>query len=277
MRYTGVTSIEPNAGNVFSNAFDILTVAKRKMDNKLAETGGLTGLLEQAVNAAVSLDPEFPPKLSAFEGRRIAVDVLGLEYRIFVTVVDRRLRLTKTAAEPAEVTVRGAPLALLKLATAENPAALLQSGEVKMDGDVELGRRFKAMLGELDIDWEELLAQRIGDLAAHKLGNLARGFLGWRRHAHASFATSLGEYLQEEVRHTPARIEVENFMDDVDALREAADRIEARIELLMKRKSQMQHNHRDEILSQNEKNPLPQEEGDVCTEVSNESGLQVCR
>ncbi|HEX7028361.1 MAG TPA: SCP2 sterol-binding domain-containing protein [Gammaproteobacteria bacterium] len=207
------------------------------MDNTIAEAGGLTGLLEQAVNAAISLDPEFPPKLSMFAGKCLEVHVLGLEYRLYVTVDGERLKLSKTPRENIDVTVRGAPLALLKLMAAGNPAALLQRGEVTMQGDVDLGRKFKAVLGELDIDWEELLAQRIGDIAAHKLGNLTRDFLGWRRHAHASFAASLGEFLQEEVQHTPARIEVENFMADVDDLREATDRLEARIGLLMKRKA----------------------------------------
>lgn len=205
-----------------------------KMNNTLAETGGLTGLLETAINAAVSLDPEFPPRLSTLAGKCLGVEVLGLDYRVFATVDGERLKLSKTPPAKADVTLRGAPLALLKLMTAGNPAEPLQRGEVAMQGDVDFGRKFKAVLGELDIDWEELLAQRIGDIAAHKLGNLARGFLGWRRHAHASFAVSLGEFLQEEAQHTPARIEVENFMADVDDLREAADRLEARIELLLK-------------------------------------------
>lgn len=241
-----------------------------KMDNAIAEAGGLTGLLEQAVNAAIALDPEFPPRLSALAGKCLEVHVLGLEYRVFVTVEGQRLKLSKTPPAKVDVTLRGAPLALLKLMIVDNPAVLFQHGEVTMQGDVDLGRKFRAVLGELDIDWEELLARHIGDIAAHKLGNLARDLLGWRRHTHASFTASLGEFLQEEVRHTPARIEVENFMGDVDELREAADRLEARIGLLMKHKLQMQHDHRDETLSQNEKTSLPQGEGDGSTTAVNQ-------
>lgn len=195
----------------------------------------MTGLLEQAVNAAISLDPEFPSKFSAFEGRYLEVDVLGVGYHVFITVAGERLLLSKTPPDRVDVIVRGAPLALLRMLASGNPAASIQGGDVTLDGDVNLGRQFNAVLGELDIDWEELLAQRIGDTAAHKLGNIARGFLGWRSHAHASFAASLGEYLQEEIRHTPARIEVENFMNDADELREATDRLEARIELLLQK------------------------------------------
>jgi ubiquinone biosynthesis protein UbiJ len=208
-----------------------------KMDNTIAETGGLTGLLQKAVNAAVSLDPEFPPRLSAFDGKCLRVDVLGVGYTVFIAVAGERLVLSTTAPERVDTVIRGAPLALLRLLTSANPAAAIQGGDVTLAGDVDLGRRFNAVLGELDIDWEELLARRIGDIAAHKLGNLARGFLDWRRHAHTAFAASLGEYLQEEIQHLPARIEVENFMTGVDEAREAADRLDARIGLLSQRNS----------------------------------------
>lgn len=203
------------------------------MDNTIAETRGLTGLLEKAVNAAVSLDPEFPHRLSVFEGKCMQVDVPGLGYRVFITVAGERLLLSKMPPERADVVIRGAPLSLLRMLISGNPAAAIQTGDVAMTGDADLGRQFNAVLGELDIDWEELLARRVGDVAAHKLGNLARGFLDWRRNAHASFAASLGEYLQEEIRHLPARIEVENFMNDADELREAADRLEARVGRLL--------------------------------------------
>jgi ubiquinone biosynthesis protein UbiJ len=39
----------------------------------------------------------------------------------------------------------------------------------------------------------------------------------------------LSEYLQEELRVLPARIEVENFIDDVSQLGMAMDRLEVRL------------------------------------------------
>ena len=39
----------------------------------------------------------------------------------------------------------------------------------------------------------------------------------------------MAEYLQEEGRDVPTRVEVEEFLEAVDQLREAADRLEARL------------------------------------------------
>jgi len=45
----------------------------------------------------------------------------------------------------------------------------------------------------------------------------------------------MGEYLTEESRDLPARPEVEDWIAQVDRLREDADRLEARLALLERR------------------------------------------
>ena len=52
-------------------------------------------------------------------------------------------------------------------------------------------------------DFEEELSRVIGDVAAHQVANVARGFLDWGRKAGGSFATNVAEYLQEEGRDLP--------------------------------------------------------------------------
>ena len=44
-----------------------------------------------------------------------------------------------------------------------------------------------------------------------------------------TFARNVSEYLTEESRDVPARVEVEEFLEGVDRLREAVDRLEARV------------------------------------------------
>jgi ubiquinone biosynthesis protein UbiJ len=69
----------------------------------------------------------------------------------------------------------------------------------------------------------------IGDVAAHQVASFARGVLDWGRKASTAFAGNVAEYLQEEGRDVPARVEVEEFLEGVDQLRESADRLEARL------------------------------------------------
>ena len=75
----------------------------------------------------------------------------------------------------------------------------------------------------------------IGDVAAHRLGRLARGALGWGRNAAATLLQDAGEYFSHERADLVSREEGEQFLRGVDALREDIDRLEARITLLAQR------------------------------------------
>ena len=61
------------------------------------------------------------------------------------------------------------------------------------------------------------------------IAGFARDALDFGRRAGDTFARNISEYLTEESRDLPVRIEVEEFLDGVDRLREAVDRLDARV------------------------------------------------
>ena len=100
---------------------------------------------------------------------------------------------------------------------------------MRIEGDAEIAQAFRDLLEQTRPDLEEELSQIVGDVAARRVANLAREVLAFGRRATDSLATSAAEYLQEEGRDVPARIEVEEFLRDVDQLRDDVERLEARI------------------------------------------------
>ncbi|MDQ1362339.1 MAG: ubiquinone biosynthesis accessory factor UbiJ, partial [Pseudomonadota bacterium] len=115
---------------------------------------------------------------------------------------------------------------------AEDSASVLFGGEIRISGDTRLGHQFKKVLQQLNIDWEEHLSRYLGDMAAHQLGNAARDFAKWMRRSNQSMHLNAGEYLQEESRMVVGKAEIDRFAREVDELRDAVDRIEARISRL---------------------------------------------
>ena len=78
-------------------------------------------------------------------------------------------------------------------------------------------------------DLEEELSRVIGDVAAHQVGTAARSMLGFAQRAASTFAQNVSEFLQEEGRDVPSRTEADEFIADVDKLRDDVERLEARI------------------------------------------------
>lgn len=196
-----------------------------------------TGLRKvgQIINSVLRLDSDLLADLMTVEGSIIKVKVEGLEFEFDVCVVDDGIELRKSADKGhPNVSISGPPLALIGLLMAKNQLHHTQDSEIYMEGDVQLARKLAQFAGRLDIDWEEWLAEKTGDVIAHQLGTWGRQLWVWRKRVHQSLLLATGEYLQEEAMHLPTRVETEHFMDEVDSLRDAVERLEARILALQK-------------------------------------------
>ena len=113
--------------------------------------------------------------------------------------------------------------------SAPSAEGALRAVTVRISGDAEIAQTFRDLLRQAQPDVEEELARLVGDVAAHQIGSFARGLAGWGRKAADTFATSVAEYLQEEGRDVPTRIELDEFLHDVDRLRDDVERLEARL------------------------------------------------
>lgn len=187
-------------------------------------SSALAAGLETALNRYIWLDPDAAPQLAELAGAVIAIeaDGLGLTFYLFpgaqgIQVLDRY------EGEPS-VRIRGTPLALIQQWRGQ-PGA----GRVSVEGDAATGRRLQTLLTSLDIDWEEHLSSLVGDVAAHRLGQLYRESRRWGQQTLSTLLQDGREYLQQEQRLLPAQPTVEAFLNAVDVLREDVDRLEARI------------------------------------------------
>ena len=202
---------------------------------QVASSLGLEAL-EKMINHALALDPESLAKIQALEGAVIALDIEGLGLKCFLLPCRDGIRLQQHCDGEPDVTLRGAPLSLLRLGLSRRPAGLFGS-HVTIDGDVALGRRLQRIIDELDIDWEEQLSHLLGDSVAHQLGVLARAAGHWGRKAADTLGLNAAEYFQEERRDLVSKAELAPFLDGVDDLRCAVDRLEQRIRRLQARQA----------------------------------------
>ena len=188
--------------------------------------------LEAVINRYLRLDPDSGKRLSGLAGRCINVHLEGLDVDLYIHPDEHGVQLKDCIDGEADTTLRGTPLALARLGLGNNAEKSLFSGDVVITGDVETGQTFKAILDELDIDWEEQLSRLTGDVVAHQLGNLARRGRHVLRHGLNTLEQDIGEYLQEELRVLPTRIETENFSSDVTRISMDVERLAARVKRL---------------------------------------------
>jgi ubiquinone biosynthesis protein UbiJ len=195
---------------------------------------GISRSLQAAFNQYLGMDPAAGDRLAALDGRVIALELRGLDLVLVFRVQGHGIVIIDDPDQIPDTVLRGTPLGIARLGFGRGSSTgTLFSGDVEIAGDVETGKAFKAVLDAVDIDWEEQLSRLTGDVLAHQLGNAARHTTSWLDHARLTLERDLSEYLQEELRVVPTRIEIENFIEDVGRLSMDADRLEARLRRLL--------------------------------------------
>jgi ubiquinone biosynthesis protein UbiJ len=189
-------------------------------------------VLESALNRLLRLDPETRSQLAELQGRVIELNLKGLDETLFVVPSPRGVEILTSYEGEADCTLRGTPISLAAMSRDAGDARQLFSGEVEITGDTELGHRFGSILSRLDVDWEEQMSRLTGDLVAHQVGGGVRSALQWGKRGLNAATTNLREYLQEEIRLLPSRYEANEFLAQVDGLRDDVERLEARVSRL---------------------------------------------
>lgn len=194
---------------------------------KLPSTLGV--ILEKLLNTYLQQDPESAAALTALEGRRIAISLDGLGVEFSLILGSQGIRVDSTLPPDAEAKIHAHPLALLRMSLSKNPTDAFRDGDVRIEGDNELGERLWKILTAVEFDWEELMSHYLGDPLAHTLGSQARAVNTLIRRNISHLIDDAGEYVTEESQLSPTQPEVEDFLSSVDRLREDFDRLEARL------------------------------------------------
>jgi len=209
----------------------------------------MMGLLDRAVARALADSPRATALVGELSGRRLAIEVSGTPWRLGVESTGRTLRIYRAGA-PAptaptaptapysgaqpDVTIIGAPLSLLAM-TGADAQAVIQRGDVRIDGDPAIAQQFRELGLLLRPDLETSLAPVLGRSGAHLALRGLRAAAQWTRNAAGTSVRNLAEYLAHESRDLVSRPESEHFLRGVDQAREQLDRVDARLQLLEQR------------------------------------------
>ncbi len=187
-------------------------------------------ILEKALHHYIHLDPQTRVRLRHCAGKVIALDITGWRV-IYLEIVDDTLKLHAHCTQTPDTILRGEFLALFGTLRKDKPTF---SKQIIIEGDIELGQALKQVFVDLHIDWEDYLARYCGDVIAHQLCRYWHIGTRWGRQAATDWRQNISEYLQEEARYCPPREELEDFFQQVSVLRDDVERLQARVQHLLR-------------------------------------------
>lgn len=184
--------------------------------------------LEASLNRNIAASSAARALCARLHGKSLAIEIVGLPWALRLACAEERLHLSRDTDAPADARLAGSAIGLLNLAGAR-PDVAVSGGSVRIVGDADVAQSFRELLKLARPELEEELSRHIGDVPAHWLGNLAKDLAGFGKRAADTLAMNIGEYLQEEGRDVPTRVELDEFTAGVEALNKAVARIDERL------------------------------------------------
>ncbi len=165
------------------------------------------------------------------DGTTIAIRVRATALGAYFVFAEDVVALRAEYVDDPDVVISGSLVTLARMLQGSGEAAI-RNGDVDLTGDAATAQRFQKLLDLAQPDIEEELSRVIGDVAAHRIAEIARGVGKWARAARSTMGGNLREYLQEESREVPTRYEVDRFGQQVGTLRDDVERVAARLSRL---------------------------------------------
>ena len=131
----------------------------------------LMSAIEAALNKYLALDPNSGQFLAPLVGKVIAVTVTPFNETVYLCPSLDAIQLLDYSSEPPDTQLTGSVFALGLMGLSSKPMRSIFSGEVKIEGDMNTGRKFQELFAKLDINLEQQLARYTGDTVAQNISH----------------------------------------------------------------------------------------------------------
>ncbi len=201
----------------------------------------VTAGIESLLNTFLYRSPALKTARSRLLGKVLRVEVKGFSTSLILVFSERQVDVLGEWAGDADCTVIAYASVLPKLRDRQQLAALIRSGELEVQGDIQVVQNFVALADLAEFDPAELLAPYTGDIAAEGISKALRGGAKFLHHGIKRQQGSnvmwrqqcyVAEAITEEWRMAPGPLEVAWFAEETAAVERAVDALTKRLEKL---------------------------------------------
>jgi ubiquinone biosynthesis protein UbiJ len=202
------------------------------MEMPMLLTPLLTGVLETSLNSLLFRDRSMKAARQRLAGKVLRIELQELSSPLVLLFSEQRVDVLGQSEDSADCTVQTRVPVLLKLRDRQQLSPLMRSGELIVEGDIQVVQQLVGLLDLAEWDPAEWLAPYVGDIAAQGVSQMVGKGLGLLKSGLQSQQRYVAETLTEEWRMAPGPLEVVWFNEEVDATVRSVDALIARLDQL---------------------------------------------
>lgn len=193
----------------------------------------LCALLETGVNKLHQLDSSAKQRRKQLDGTVFGIYLKELDKPFYFVISTQQIDILSTYEGQPDCFIRLNLSALNELQNKHQLTTLIKNEQLDVEGDIQLVQQFATLLTEMDIDWEEFLSTKIGDILAHKLCYQSKCCQQGFAHKLKKLERQTALLITEELKLAPSALEVAYFCDQVDEANQHSERLMKRLDSLL--------------------------------------------
>jgi ubiquinone biosynthesis protein UbiJ len=210
----------------------------------------VTSAIEFAINKVLSFDEGSDVLLQPLIGKQCEIKLHELAFPLVFNFHVKGVEVTSIVNDGNENTIAQASQAssqnknrcairlsvfiINELKDTSNITRLIREHKLDFDGNLQIAQNMSALFNGLHIDIEEILSKHVGDIAAHNAMQSADSISQFIKRNHKTAMQALSRVILDDKPIGVRPIMVENYIQEVSEVRDAAARLEARLAILEK-------------------------------------------
>ena len=187
---------------------------------------------EEYINKILRLDEQTFNDLNKYNDKIIAFEFINTKIKLYITLSENRLNIDSECNKDPDVLIKSSPTNFLKTILPSKYGMADFPVDMQVVGDITLAQDFQKIMRNLDIDLEDPLSKLVGDTLAYQIGQFMRKAGNITFKTVETLMVDISEYLRFEIEMLPDELLVEEFIKEVDLLRNDTELVSKRINKL---------------------------------------------
>lgn len=186
--------------------------------------------IETSINKLHQLDSNTATKRNKLDNQIIGVELKELNKPLYFVISSQQIDVLNHFEGEPDCFIRFSLTALGDLKKNNQLTTLIKTGQLEVDGDIQIAQQFAQLMTEMDIDWEEHLSKKVGDVLAHKFCYFASGLYQQHKKQFTRLEKHTANLITHELKIAPGPLEVAHFCDQIEDLEKAVNQTNKHIQ-----------------------------------------------
>ncbi|WP_375754066.1 SCP2 domain-containing protein [Vibrio sp. HN007] len=193
-----------------------------------------TAAIETALNSLIKESHEQSKQLLRLKGQVLQIHLIEVD-KTLTFIFSQQIDVLANYEGKPDSYLSLHLSALPELRDESNITRLIKQEKIELEGDIKLVQSFSQLLKDIKPDIEERMSRYTGDIVAHTVVQGAKEIGCWVKKQARKHESHLAQVLTEEWRIAPPPLEVAFFCDQVDDVKNQAEKLESRLAKLLER------------------------------------------